>query len=459
MHIAVFGTGYVGLVTGTCFAEMGNTVTCVDVDPKKVERLGRGEVPIYEPGLQELLAENFRLKRIRFTTLARDALVDAQVAFICVGTPMSHSGEADLRYVESAARDIARNLNRYTLVITKSTVPVGTADKVRNWMRQELAARGSAIEFDVASNPEFLKEGTAVDDFMKPDRVVVGIDSPRAEAMLQDLYHPFIRNGLRFYVMDIRSAEMTKYAANAMLATKISFINEIANICEKVGADVRQVRLGVGADARIGLQFLHPGCGYGGSCFPKDVRALVFTAESGGYDAQLLRAVDDINQRQKTLIQRKLAQWCEFTNRPLGDLTVAVWGLAFKPNTDDVRESPALDLIRDLVKAGAKVRAHDPKAIEETKRALGELEGVTYVDDPYRATEGADVLCLVTEWRPYRRPDFERLAQQLKLRTIFDGRNQYDETKTLDHGLVTYPVGVPAARATQATPAAVAARG
>ena len=446
MRVAIFGTGYVGLVTGTCFAEMGNTVTCVDVDAGKVERLNRGEVPIYEAGLTELVEDNRHGHRLAFTTDAASALVGAEAAFICVGTPMSASGEADLRYVEAAARDIGRHASDALVVVDKSTVPVGTADKVRGWVKAELDRRGAQVVFDVASNPEFLKEGSAVEDFMKPDRVVVGVDSPRAEAILRDLYAPFIRNGLRFYTMDIRSAEMTKYAANAMLATKISFINEIANICERLGADVRQVRLGVGSDSRIGLQFLHPGVGYGGSCFPKDVRALIRTAETaegGGYHAELLHAVDAINLRQKLVIQAKLRAWCDLTGRKLKDLTVAVWGLSFKPNPDDVREAPSLDLLRDLSAAGAQVRAHDPKAIHETQRALGPLPGVTYVDEPYAATEGADLLCLMTEWRPFRRPDFRRLAQQLRAKTIFDGRNQYDDVRAAGYGLTVYPIGVP----------------
>ena len=442
MKIAIFGTGYVGLVTGTCFAEMGNTVTCVDIDNAKIARLRQGEVPIYEPGLHELLADNIRHHRLSFTTNASEALQGAEAVFICVGTPMSHDGRADLRYVESASRDIGRNLSAYAVVITKSTVPVGTADQVRGWVGAEIAKRGSTQAFDVASNPEFLKEGSAVDDFMRPDRVVIGVDSPRAEGILRDLYGSFIRNGLRLYTMDIRSSEMTKYAANAMLATKISFINEIANICERVGADVRQVRQGVGADARIGMQFLHPGVGYGGSCFPKDVRALARTAEGGGYHAELLDVVDRINQRQKQVIQRKLAAWCELKGRKLSELTVAVWGLAFKPNTDDVREAPALDLLRDLSAAGAQVRANDPKAIHETQKALGELPGVTYHDDEYAATEGADVLCLMTEWRPYRRPDFQRLSKQLRQRVIFDGRNQYDDRRVSEYGLTVHAIGV-----------------
>ena len=442
MRVTIFGTGYVGLVTGTCFAEMGNHVICVDVDARKVERLRAGEVPIYEAGLEELVQENVHGRRLFFTTSAKEALAEAELAFICVGTPMSESGEADLRYIESAARDIGRHLNGYCLVVDKSTVPVGTADKVRGWVQDELTRRGATHTFDVASNPEFLKEGSAVDDFMKPDRVVVGLDSDRARALLHDLYQPFIRNGLRFYTMDIRSAEMTKYAANAMLATKISFINEIANICERVGADVRQVRLGVGADQRIGLQFLHPGVGYGGSCFPKDVRALVHTAEVAGYQADLLAAVDAVNQRQKQVMLHKVQAWCTLTNRPLSSLTVAIWGLAFKPNTDDVRDAPALELIRALVAAGAQVRAFDPKATHEAQKALGPLPRLTYVDDAYDATEGADVLLLVTEWRPFRRPDFRKLASQLKGKTIFDGRNQYDESRTAPFGLTLYPIGV-----------------
>jgi UDPglucose 6-dehydrogenase len=443
MRIAIFGTGYVGLVTGTCFAEMGNDVTCVDVDPAKIERLKKHETPIYEPGLQELLEENGRSGRLRFTTTASEALGGAELAFICVGTPMSDNGEADLRYVESAARSIGRHLDGHCVVVNKSTVPVGTADRVRTWIGEEVAKRKADLPFEVASNPEFLKEGSAVDDFMKPDRVVVGVDDPRAEALLRDLYAPFIRNGLRFYTMDIRSAEMTKYAANCMLATKISFINEIANICEAVGADVRQVRLGVGADQRIGLQFLHPGVGYGGSCFPKDVRALVHTAGKAGYPAQLLSSVDEVNQRQKRVIQRKLQAWCELSGRSLASLTVAVWGLAFKPNTDDVRDAPSLDLLRDLSAAGATVRAYDPKAIDETKRALGTLPGVTYVPGMYDAVKDADVLCLMTEWRPFRRPDFPLLARSLRARVIFDGRNQYDEERAKAHHLTVYPIGVP----------------
>ncbi len=457
MRITIFGTGYVGLVTGTCFAEMGNDVTCVDVDQAKVDTLSKGESTIFEIGLQELLEENLGSGRLAFTTAAKPALAEAEVAFICVGTPMSANGEADLKFVEAVARDIGRSLEHYCLVVSKSTVPVGTGEKVRRWIREEITARGAEIDFDVASNPEFLKEGSAVEDFMKPDRVVVGIDSPKSESLLHDLYSPFIRNGLRFFAMDIKSAEMTKYAANCMLATKISFINEIANICEYVGADVRQVRLGIGADSRIGLQFLHPGVGYGGSCFPKDVRALVSIGEKAGYVPALLKAVDDVNQRQKAVIQRKLTAWCELTGRKLEELTVAVWGLSFKPNTDDVRESPALDLLKDLSLAGVKVRATDPKAIEATKKALGELKNIAYFKDAYEAANGADVLVLMTEWRPYRRPDFRKLAQQLKAKTIFDGRNQYSESRIGQLGLTIYPIGVPVAQVQAQSPAHAAA--
>ena len=442
MRIAIFGTGYVGLVTGTCFAEMGNDIVCIDVDAGKIDRLKNGEIPIYEPGLTELVIENAAHQRLRFTTKAAEGLEGAEAAFICVGTPMSDDGQADLRYVESAARDIGRHLSRYCLVIDKSTVPVGTADKVRGWIKDELRKRGVTAEFDVASNPEFLKEGSAIEDFMRPDRVVIGVDSPRAEATLRDLYSPFIRNGLRIFTMDIKSAEMTKYAANAFLATKISFINEIANICEKVGADVRQVRLGAGSDARIGFQFLFPGVGYGGSCFPKDVRALSHTAAIHGYKSELLNAVDSVNYAQKAVMFQKLSAWCELTGRSLKSLTVAIWGLAFKPNTDDVREAPALQLVRELVSAGAKVRVNDPKAMHEAHKSLGDLPGVVWCDDAMETTAGADVLCLMTEWRPYRRPDFAKLAQQLSAKVVFDGRNQYDDVRCRQYGLTVYPIGV-----------------
>ncbi|MDA3963237.1 MAG: UDP-glucose/GDP-mannose dehydrogenase family protein [Planctomycetota bacterium] len=441
MRITIFGSGYVGLVAGTCFAEMGNDVTLVDVDADKVAALQRGEIPIYEPGLTELLEDNVHTRRLSFSTDAKSALVGAEACFICVGTPMGPDGHADLRYVESVARTIGHHIDDFTVVVTKSTVPVGTAEKVRAWVRASLDARGADGDFAVASNPEFLKEGAAIDDFMKPDRVVIGVDDPRAEAILRDIYGVFMRNGLRLFVMDVPSAEMTKYAANCMLATKISFINEIANICEAVGADVELVRQGVGADKRIGTQFLFPGLGYGGSCFPKDVRELMRTAEDFGYAPRIIQAVDAVNDDQKRSVERKLSAWCELNGRSVNSLTVAVWGLAFKPNTDDVRESPALELIRFLSGAGAQVQAHDPHALETAQAALGDLPGVSYTDDPYQATEGADLMCLLTEWRPFRRPDFRRLAGQLTAKTIFDGRNQYDGKRLAEYGLQVYGVG------------------
>lgn len=442
MHITIFGTGYVGLVTGTGLAEMGNTVTCVDVDEHKVNLLKQGILPIYEAGLEELVEENVHAGRLHFTTDAASAIVGTQACFICVGTPMGDDGSADLRYVESVARTIGQHLSEFAVIVTKSTVPVGTAGKVHAWVSAGQKEANSNTAFAVASNPEFLKEGSALEDFMKPDRVVIGTDDERAEAVLRDIYSPFIRNGLRFYSMDIRSAEMTKYAANCMLATKISFINEMARICEQVGADVRQVRQGVGADSRIGLQFLHPGPGYGGSCFPKDVRALIHVAQEHHYQARILEAVDAVNRDQKSLLLRKLEHWCALTGDSLSSLTVAVWGVAFKPNTDDVRESPALDLIRGLLAAGVSVRAHDPKAMEAGRQALGDPDGVSWHEDAYDACDGADVMFLVTEWRPFRRPDFKRLAQLLRRRVIFDGRNQYDNQRCAEQGLTVYPIGV-----------------
>lgn len=442
MHITIFGTGYVGLVTGTGFAEMGNTVTCVDVDENKIGLLKQGILPIYEAGLEELVEENVHAGRLHFSTDAAAALSETQACFICVGTPMGEDGSADLRFVESVATTIGKHLQDFAVIVTKSTVPVGTAEKVHAWVRAGQEQVGSTTAYAVASNPEFLKEGSALEDFMKPDRVVIGTDDTRAEAVLRDIYSPFIRNGLRFYSMDIRSAEMTKYAANCMLATKISFINEMARICEQVGADVRQVRQGVGADSRIGLQFLHPGPGYGGSCFPKDVRALIHVAQEHHYQARILEAVDAVNRDQKSLLLRKLEHWCALVGDSLSGLTVAIWGVAFKPNTDDVRESPALDLIRGLLEVGARVRAHDPKAMQAGRQALGDPEGVTWHEDPYDACSGADVMFLVTEWRPFRRPDFKRLADLLQRRVIFDGRNQYDDRRCAELGLTVYPVGV-----------------
>jgi len=445
MHLTVFGCGYVGLVAGTCFAEMGNHVTVVDVDAERIAALERGECPIYEPGLHDLLADNIAAERLRFTTDAAEAVAGSEACFICVGTPMGDDGHADMRYVRAVAQTIGRHLDAsFTVVVTKSTVPVGTGDRVRGWIAEGVAEAGrqaADVAYAVASNPEFLKEGAAVEDFMRPDRVVIGVDDERAERVLRDIYGVFMRNGLRFFAMDVRSAEMCKYAANCMLATKISFINEMANICEAVGADVDLVRQGVGADGRIGMQFLHPGVGYGGSCFPKDVREMIHCARDNGYEPRIISAVDAVNSDQKRLLLRKLEAWCALNDRELSDLTVAVWGLAFKPNTDDVREAPALVLIEDLIARGARVRAHDPHATETTRAALGEQSAVSYHETPYDATEGADVLCLVTEWRPFRRPDFRRLADQLAGKAIFDGRNQYDAARLREYGLQVYGVG------------------
>ncbi|NRA40555.1 MAG: UDP-glucose/GDP-mannose dehydrogenase family protein [Planctomycetes bacterium] len=442
MKIAIFGTGYVGLVSGVCYAEMGIEVTCVDINQQRITDLNSGIVPIYEPGLHEMLEECIHGHRIKFTTDAQAACTDAEACFICVGTPMSDDGQADLTYVEAVARTIGTYINNFTVVVTKSTVPVGTSEKVRAWMSEELALRESTIEFTVASNPEFLKEGAAIDDFMRPDRIVIGVDDPRSESVLHDIYDSFIRNGMRIYSMDIPSAEMTKYASNCMLATKISFINEMANICEVVGADVRQVRQGVGSDSRIGMQFLHPGIGYGGSCFPKDVRALIYQAESSDYTPQLLESVDAINTRQKNKIFQKIQSWCELCNKDISTLNVAVWGLSFKPNTDDIRDAPSINLVRSLLEAGASVRAHDPQAMDNAKKELGRHKKLSMYDDPYDASEDADILCVVTEWRPFRRPNFRRLADQLRSKVIFDGRNLYDSTRLIEVGLQVFPIGV-----------------
>ena len=440
MRLVIFGSGYVGLVSGTCFAEMGNHVTLVDVDAERIARLQAGEVPIYEPGLEELLHDSTRAGRLSFTTDPASCVATAEACFICVGTPMGDDGAADLRYVEAVARTVGGLVDGFTVVVTKSTVPVGTGDRVLEWLRAGAGER--SIDVAVASNPEFLKEGAAIEDFMRPDRVVIGVDDSRADRVLRDIYGAFMRNGMRLFTMDVRSAELTKYAANCMLATQISFINEIANVCEHVGADVDLVRQGAGADRRIGMQFFHPGVGYGGSCFPKDVRALVHTAEAAGYRPRILHAVENVNRDQRAIVQRKLAAWCELQGRPITGLNVAVWGLAFKPNTDDVRESAGVELVRWLSGQGARVRAHDPHAIATACRALGDAAAqVTFCDDPYEACQGADLLCLMTEWRPYRRPDFNRLAALLSERTIIDGRNQYDAARLQDYGLQCYGVG------------------
>ena len=438
MNVTIFGTGYVGLVTGTCLAEMGNDVVCVDVDAAKVERLNRGEIPIFEPGLDELVEANRAAGRLRFTTEAAPAIAHGDIVFIAVGTPPDEDGSADLRHVLAVAATIGRHIGGYTVVVNKSTVPVGTADRVRAAIAQQLAARGADIAFDVVSNPEFLKEGDAVNDCMRPDRIVVGSDSPRAIALLRDLYAPFNRNHERLVLMDLRSAELTKYAANAMLATKISFMNEMANIAERVGADIELVRHGIGSDPRIGYHFIYPGAGYGGSCFPKDVQALERTARAHGYEARLLTAVEAVNDAQKSKLFELLRQ--HFSGG-LAGRTIAVWGLAFKPNTDDMREAPSRRLLEQLWQAGARVRAFDPEARSETARIYGPRGDLVLCEDAYAALDGADALVLVTEWKAFRSPDFKRIARTLRTPVLFDGRNIYEPRVVEAAGLAYYGIG------------------
>ncbi len=437
MRITIFGTGYVGLVTGTCLAEVGNDVTCVDTDSAKIARLERGEVPIFEPGLEALVHDNHRAGRLHFTTDSTQAIAHGSLLFIAVGTPPDEDGGADLSHVLAVARTIGRRLERPAVVVNKSTVPVGTADRVRAVISEELAARGVEIGFDVVSNPEFLKEGDAVQDCMRPDRIILGSDSARAIDLLRTLYAPFNRSHDRIVVMDARSAELTKYAANAMLATKISFMNEMANIAERVGADIEQVRIGIGSDPRIGYHFIYPGAGYGGSCFPKDVKALEHTARSHGCEARVLAAVEATNAAQK----RKLHELLE---RHFGDLagrTIAVWGLAFKPNTDDMREAPSRTLLEQLWAGGARVRAHDPEAHAETRRIHGERADLVLCDSQYDALEGADALVVVTEWKAFRSPDFERVRGLLRTPVVFDGRNIFDPRAVEAAGLAYYGIG------------------
>ncbi|KAF1005776.1 MAG: UDP-glucose 6-dehydrogenase TuaD [Luteibacter sp.] len=438
MKVTIFGTGYVGLVTGTCLAEMGNHVVCVDVDAGKVERLKQGEVPIYEPGLEPMVVRNHGEGRLDFTTDAALGIAHGDIVFIAVGTPPDEDGSADLQYVLAVARTIGDHIDRYTVVVNKSTVPVGTADRVNTAIAERLAARGSDVAFDVVSNPEFLKEGDAVEDCMRPDRIIVGASSQKAIGVLRKLYAPFNRNHDRMVVMDERSAELTKYAANAMLATKISFMNEIANIAERVGADVELVRQGIGADPRIGYHFIYPGAGYGGSCFPKDVQALARTAYNVGYEARLLDAVEAVNDSQKSRLFELLSK--HFDGQLKG-LTVAVWGLAFKPNTDDMREASSRRLIEKLWEAGAQVRAFDPEAAEETRRIYGERDDLRLVERPYEALEGADALVIVTEWKAFRSPDFARVKSLLRVPVVFDGRNLYDPAVVEDAGIAYYGIG------------------
>lgn len=438
MRITVHGTGYVGLVTGACLAEVGNHVICVDIDDAKVAALQRGEIPIYEPGLGEIVKRNAAAGRLDFTTDVSSGVGHGTVQFIAVGTPKDEDGSADLRHVLTVARAIATDMDDYKVIITKSTVPVGTADKVRKAVREVLATRSSTLSFDVVSNPEFLKEGAAVGDFMKPDRIIVGSDSQHATELLRALYEPFSRNRDKLLVMDVRSAELTKYAANAMLATKISFMNELANLAEICGADIEQVRLGIGSDPRIGFEFIYPGCGYGGSCFPKDVSALVRSASERGFDMQLVRAVENVNDRQKQVLFAKISR---FFDGQLEGKTIALWGLAFKPNTDDMREAPSRVLMEAVWAAGGRVRAYDPKAADEARRIYGERDDLAYCASAHEAVEGADVLAVVTEWQEFRSPDFELLHDRLAARAIFDGRNIYDPEMVERMGLHYFGIG------------------
>jgi len=440
MKVAVVGTGYVGLVTGTCLAEMGNKIWCVDVDVNKINKLKEGIIPIYEPGLEAMVKKNYELGHMHFTTDINEALKEAEICFIAVGTPMGEDGSADLQYVTAVAKNIGKGMVHHMYVVDKSTVPVGTATVVKETIQKELDERNSDLTFDVISNPEFLKEGSAVGDCMMPDRIIIGADNDNAKEVMRELYSPFMRSSERFIVMDVASAEMTKYTANAMLATKISFMNEISNICERVGADVNKVRLGIGSDSRIGYSFIFPGCGYGGSCFPKDVKALIKTSKEFGYEPKVLEAVEAVNNNQKKVIPQKVVKKY---GEDLTGKTFAVWGLAFKPDTDDMREAAAITIINELTSRGAKIVAYDPKAMEEAKKCyLKGNESVTYVDSKYEAVKGADALILITEWKEFRQPDFEELAQLLKAPVIFDGRNQYDKKRLGKMGFEYYQIGV-----------------
>jgi UDPglucose 6-dehydrogenase len=438
MKITIFGSGYVGLVTGACFAEVGNEVLCVDIDENKIARLLNGEIPIYEPGLDSIVAENLREGRLRFTTSITEGVDFGLYQFIAVGTPPDEDGSADLTHVLSVAESIGRNMEDYRIVINKSTVPVGTADLVCETIRTVLAERGKSIDFDVVSNPEFLKEGDAVNDFMKPERIVVGVDNPRTKELLRNLYSPFNRSHERFIAMDVRSAELTKYAANAMLATKISFMNEIANIAERAGADVEAVRRGIGSDSRIGFSFIYPGVGYGGSCFPKDVQALERTARKYGYDSRILRAVEAVNLDQKSSLVAKIR---DHFNGDLKERIIALWGLAFKPNTDDMREAPSRKVMEELWEEGAIVRAYDPVAMHEARRIYGDRPDLVLVEHPDQVLRGADALAIMTEWMVFRSPDFELIRKSLKEPVIFDGRNIYNPDMVEQMGISYYSIG------------------
>lgn len=436
MKIVVVGTGYVGLVTGTCLAEVGIDVICVDVDQKKIDNLKKGILPIYEPGLEKLVHRNYDKGRLQFSTSLPDSIGGADVAFIAVGTPPGEDGSADLKYVLAVAKEIGENMNDYGVIVTKSTVPVGTAQKVKGAIQDALTARSANIIFDVASNPEFLKEGAAINDFMKPDRIVIGVESDRARETLDKLYHPFTLNGHPVIFMDVPSAEMTKYAANSMLATKISFMNDIANLCEIMGADVNLVRKGIGSDPRIGNKFIYPGIGYGGSCFPKDVKALIRTARENGHEMRILQSVEDVNEDQKSVLFNKV-------KKRFGDLSgkhFAMWGLSFKPNTDDMREAPSVVIINQLLEAGATVSAYDPVAIEEAKHMVGDK--ITYAKDEFEALENADALLVVTEWAEFRIPDFDDIKDKLNQPIIFDGRNIFERSQMKDLGIEYHCIGV-----------------
>ncbi|SIN76131.1 UDPglucose 6-dehydrogenase [Sulfurivirga caldicuralii] len=440
MKISVFGTGYVGLVTGACLADVGHDVVCMDVDEAKIEGLKQGKLPIYEPGLDAIVERNTKEGRLHFTTSPEEAVAHGSVQFIAVGTPPDEDGSADLQYVLAVAESIARHMDDYKVIVNKSTVPVGTADKVRDKVRSVLAERNADIPFAVVSNPEFLKEGDAVNDFMKPDRIIIGTDDAEAEKLMRRLYAPFNRNHERTIFMDIRSAELTKYAANAMLATKISFMNELANLAERLGADIEQVRQGIGSDPRIGYHFIYPGCGYGGSCFPKDVKALARTAREVGYVPELLDAVEAVNETQKQRLFHKIANHFGGVDNLRGR-TIALWGLAFKPNTDDMREAPSRTLMEALWQAGARVQAYDPVAMDECRRIYGERDDLVLCEDKYSALNNADVLAICTEWRTFRAPDFEEMKQRLKTPVIFDGRNIYDPEQLREDGWKYYAIG------------------
>jgi UDPglucose 6-dehydrogenase len=436
MKISVVGTGYVGLVTGTCFAETGITVTCVDIDQEKIDNLNKGIIPIYEPGLKEMLDRNVVKKRLYFSTSLKESIQDAEAVFIAVGTPPDEDGSADLQYVLGVADEIGAHMEDYLVVVTKSTVPVGTANKVKEALQQSLKRRGTDIPFDVASNPEFLKEGAAIDDFLKPDRIVIGVNSPRAEKIMQRLYRPFVLNNHPIFFMDIPSAEMTKYAANSMLATRISFMNDIANLCEIVGADINMVRKGIGSDTRIGKKFLYSGIGYGGSCFPKDVKALIKTAKENHYRLQVLEAVEEVNTQQKEVLFSKILK--HFEENIQGKI-FALWGLSFKPHTDDMREAPSIVLIDKLLKAGAEIKAYDPAAMEEAQRKLGDI--VKYCPDMYEALIDADAIIVATEWQEFRVPNFKVLAKLMKNKLIFDGRNIFEPAEMKEYGYIYYSIG------------------